>query len=299
MEYHSREVKAGLLVILSLLAFAAFIFTITKIDWERKEKTFTARFDYIGGIDRGAMVRFGGFLIGTVTDLYIAPDDNSKIEIVLTVDSRAPVRKDSESFITTIGIMGESYIEITPGTNEEELLGSGARLRTREVPALNRLSEPFMDVSKQLALLLVQANDLLNDANRRRFSNMLANADSLLGDNASEISGIVSNLNALTFQMQNFSAKLDKLMGENAQTLDTTMASLNVTLTRIDTLLQSLNETMQVLNDVALTNQTNLHGTMENLERATNDFAQFSRTLKERPWNLIRKSSPPERKLPD
>lgn len=299
MEYHSREVKAGLLVIFSLLAFMAFVFTITKIDWERKEKMFTARFDYIGGIDRGSMVRFGGFLIGTVTDLYIAPDDNSKIEIVLTVDSRAPVRKDSESFITTLGIMGESYIEITSGSNEQDLLGSGGRLRTREVPALSQLSEPFMDVSKQLALLLVQANDLLNDTNRRRFSNMLANADSLLGDNAGEISGIVSNLNALTHQMQSLSTKLDKLMGENAQTLDTTMTNLNVTLTRIDTLLQSLNETMRVLNEVALANQTNLHGTMENLERATNDFAQFSRTLKERPWNLIRKSSPAERRLPD
>ncbi len=299
MEYHSREVKAGLLVILSLLAFLAFLFTITKIDWERKEKTFTARFGYIGGIDRGAMVRFGGFLIGTVTDLYIAPDDNTKIEVVLTVDARAPVRRDSESFITTIGLMGESYLEITTGSSEEELLGSGSRLRTREVPALSQLSEPFMDVSKQLGLLLVQANDLLNEANRRRFANMLANADSLLGSNASEISGIVTNLNTLTFQMQRISTKLDQLMGENAQTVDATVGHLNTTLTRIDTLLQSLNQSMRLLNEVAAANQRNLHETMANFERASNDFAQFSRTLKERPWNLIRKSAPPERKLPD
>lgn len=298
MQYHPREVKAGLLVVAGFVTFIVFIVAITGIDWERKDKTYTARFSYIGGIDRGAMVRYGGLLVGSVTDLYLAPDNNTQIEVVLTVDARTPVRKNSVASIASISIMSEYYIEISPGANTDELLDSGKRLIARDVPPLTRLSEPFMNVSEQLALLLVRANDLMNDANRQRFSNLLSNADSLFAVNANEISGIVYNLNALTEQMQSMSGKLDKIMGDNSETLQTTFAQLNETMSRADSVLQALHQTMNTLNAVAAANQAGLNEAMENFQNASQNFEQFSRTIKERPWSLVRKSAPADRKLP-
>lgn len=298
MQYHVREVKAGLLVVAGFITFIIFIVAITGIDWERKDKTYTARFSYIGGIDRGTMVRYGGLLVGTVTDLYLAPDDNTQIEVVLTVDARTPVRKSSVASIASISLMSESYIEISPGVSAGEMLESGKRLISRDVPPLTRLSEPFMNVSEQLALLLVRANDLMSDVNRQRFSNLLANADSLFEVNAQEISGIVYNLNALTQQMHSMSSKLDKIMGENSETLQTSFAQLNQTMNRADSVLQALHQTMNTLNAVAAANQSGLNEAMDNFQSASQNFEQFSRTIKERPWSLIRKSAPPERKLP-
>lgn len=298
MQYHAREVKAGLLVVAGFITFIIFIVAITGIDWERKDKTYTARFSYIGGIDRGAMVRYGGLLVGTVTDLYLAADNNTQIEVVLTVDARTPVRKSSVASIASISLMSEYYIEISPGGTAEEILESGKRLQARDVPPLTRLSEPFMNVSEQLALLLVRANDLMNDANRQRFSNLLANADSLFEVNAKEISGIVYNLNALTEQMHSMSSKLDKIMGENSETLQVTFAQMNQTMSRADSVLQALHATMNTLNTMTTANQTNLHEAMENLQSASQNFEQFSRTIKEQPWSLVRKSAPAERKLP-
>jgi phospholipid/cholesterol/gamma-HCH transport system substrate-binding protein len=298
MQYHPREVKAGLLVVAGFITFIIFIVAITGIDWERKDKTYTARFSYIGGIERGAMVRYGGLFVGEVTDLYLAPDDNTQIEVVLTVDARTPVRKTSVASIASISIMSEYYIEISPGASTGEMLESGKRLIARDVPPLTRLSEPFMNVSEQLALLLVRANDLMNDANRQRFSNLLANADSLFETNAKEISGIVYNLNALTEQMQSMSGKLDKIMGENSETLQATFAQMNQTMSRADSVLQALHQTMNTLNGLAAANQRSLNEAMENLQNASQHFEQFSRTIKERPWNLIRKSAPADRELP-
>lgn len=298
MQYHPREVKAGLLVVAGFITFIIFIVAITGIDWERKDKTYTARFSYIGGIDRGAMVRYGGLLVGSVTALYLAPDNNTEIEVELTVDARTPVRKNSVASIASISIMSEYYIEISPGGSSEELLESGKRLISRDVPPLTRLSEPFMNVSEQLALLLVRANDLMNDANRQRFSNLLTNADSLFAVNANEISGIVYNLNALTEQMQSMSGKLDKIMGDNSETLQTTFAQLNQTMSRADSVLQALHQTMNTLNALAAANQSGLNEAMENFQNASQNFEQFSRAIKERPWSLVRKSAPPDRKLP-
>ena len=298
MEYHAREIKAGLLVIVSFLAFLAFIFTITGIDWERTENHFTARFKFIGGIDHGSMVRFGGFLVGTVTDMHIASEDNTQIEVELTVDARTPVREDSEAFITSLNLMGEYYIEITTGSKAKPLLASGSRLRSRDVPPLSQLSEPFLDVSEQLAILLIRLNDLLNEENRQRLSHIVANADTLLDTNADQISDIVENLNSLTFQLQSISGKLDKLMGDNAQTLESALSHLDLTLSRADTLLTSVHETTRLLDNMVIANQTGFYEAMQSFEAASQNFEQFSRTIKERPWTLVRKSAPPERKIP-
>jgi hypothetical protein len=37
---------------------------------------------------------------------------------------------------------------------------------------------------------------------------------------------------------------------------------------------------------------------MENFQYASQNKEEFTRTVKERPWLLIRKDAPPERKLP-
>jgi hypothetical protein len=55
---------------------------------------------------------------------------------------------------------------------------------------------------------------------------------------------------------------------------------------------------MGQLNQLVSSNSSSLQETMANFESASQNFEQFSRTIKERPWNLIRKSAPPERELP-
>lgn len=298
MEYRSNEIKAGILVIVAFAVFVAFLVAMAKVDWERKEKTYTARFSYVGGIEAGSLVRFGGFLVGTVTDVNIAPDDKTKLEIKLTVDDRVPVRIDSEAFMSSISLMGDFYIEITTGSPTAELLPSGSLLRSRDVPSFTRLSEPLVQLSDQLETLLIRVNDLLRDENRAHISNVLANTDTLLDKSAGDIAGMIANMNALTLQFQGLSGKLDKMMATNTTALETTLTQLNATMARADTLLLSLNRATQSMDGMVSQNQSSFYEAMQNLQDASQHFEQFSRSIKERPWNLVRKSNPPERKLP-
>lgn len=298
MEYRAHEVKAGLLVIAAGLVVVVFLVAMAGVKWRQHEKVYTARFDYLGGIERGSLVRYGGFLVGSVTDIYIAPDDKTKIEIKIAVDERAPVRVDSEAFISAINLMGDFYIELTTGSPDAELLPSGSMLRSRDVPSFSRLSEPLAKVSDQVEILLDRLNDMLKDENRAHLSNVLANADTLLGQSLGDITGLMANLNKLTAQLTSVSSKIDQMVGNNAETLESTLVQLNTSLSRVDTLLISLSHTSESVEGMMVYNQASFYEMMQNLEHASQHFEQFSRSIKERPWNLVRKSTPPERKLP-
>lgn len=298
MDYRSNEIKAGILVIVAFAVFVAFLVAMAKVDWERKEKTYTARFSYVGGIEAGSLVRFGGFLVGTVTDVNIAPDDKTKLEIKLTVDDRVPVRIDSEAFMSSISLMSDFYIEISTGSPTAELLPSGSMLRTRDVPSFTQLSEPLVQLSDQLETLLIRVNDLLRDENRAHISNVLANTDTLFDQSAGDIASMLANMNALTLQFQGLSGKLDKMMATNTTALENTMAQLNTTMAHADTLLLSLQHATQSMGGMVSQNQLSFYEAMQSLQDASQHFEQFSRSIKERPWNLVRKSNPSERKLP-
>ena len=298
MEYRSQEVKAGLLVVVSFVVLVAFLVIISGVEWERKENVYSARFGFSAGVEPGSIVRFGGMLVGAVENSYIAADDKTKIEVIVRVDSKVPVKTDSYAFITSINLMGEYYVEITTGTPTAELLPSGSRLQSRDVAPLSQLSGPLMEVSGQAELLLRNVNALLNERNRAHLSNMIANTDTLLARNMGDISGIVVNLKQMTEQLHNLSGKMDKLMGDNAASLELMLRQMNATLTRTDTLMRDLSVTMQSVNGLVTANQTAFYEAMQNMQDASQNFEQFSRSIKERPWNLVRKSEPAERKLP-
>ena len=298
MEYRSQEVKAGLLVVVSFVVLVAFVVIISGVEWERKENLYSARFGFSAGIEPGSLVRFGGMLVGTVDQSYIASDDKTKIEVILRVDAKAPVKTDSHAFITTINLMGDYYVEITTGTPAAALQPSGSRLQSRDVAPLSQLSGPLMEVSSQAELLLQNFNTLLNEKNRAHLSNMIANTDSLLAHNMGDISGIVVNLKRMTEELQSFSGKMDKLMGDNAASLEVMLQQMNTTLARTDTLVRAMSLTMQSVNGLVMSNQTAFYEAMQSMQDASQNFEQFSRVIKERPWNLVRKSEPAERKLP-
>lgn len=298
MEYRSQEIKAGLLVVGSFVVLVAFLVTIAGIEWERKDNVYSAHFGFSAGIEPGSLVRFGGMLVGTVSETHIAPDDNAKIEVIMRVDARAPIKTDSYAFITTINLMGDYYVEVTTGSPLAALLPYGSRLQSKDVPPLSQLSEPLSRVSAQVDILLRNLNDLLDEKNRAHLSNMVSNADTLLARNMSAISGIVVDLKVLTRQLQGLSSRVDKLVSDNANSLEQTVQQLGVTLARADTLMQELSATMQSVGDLVTANESAFYEVMQNMQDASHHFQQFSRSIKERPWNLVRKSEPAERKLP-
>lgn len=298
MEYRSQEIKVGVMVVVSFAVLVAFLIIISGVEWERKENIYTARFGFSAGVEPGSLVRFGGMIAGAVEQSYIPDDDNSKIEVVLRVNAKTPVKTDSYATITTINLMGDFYVEITTGSPSAPLLPSGSRLASKEVPPLSQLSGPLTAVSGQAEILLRNLNAILDEQNRAHFASMVANADTLLARSMPDISGIVVNLKLLTEQLASVSAKMDRLMGDNAASLEMTLEQMHKTLARTDTLMRDLSSTMQSVNGLVTANQSSFYEAMQSMQDASRNFEQFSRSIKERPWNLVRKSDPQERKLP-
>ena len=265
----------------------------------KSTKNYYARFKYSSGVEVGSVVRFGGMEVGRVKKVGIAPDDNSLIEFEIEVDAKTPVKQDAEAVITSIGIMGEEYIEISTGSPDAKLLPSGSRLKCRDTTPLMMMTDTFDQFGNKLSLTIDHLNQLLGDENQNQIQQVLTNLNRMLEDNQQAIATMMNNSNEVIANLSQMSSRLDTLLIENQASISRSVQQLEATLTQSQRLISSMQATMKSVNQVIASQAGNYDQIMDHLGRTSRNLDEFSRTLKERPWSLIRKSAPKERIISD
>jgi len=92
-----------------------------------------AHFNRTNGLQPGAPVTLAGVDIGVVQSIYFPTNPDANYIIVrMWIDRRGKerIRADSRAEIRTMGLLGDKYIELTPGSSGASRLGPEQTLRT-------------------------------------------------------------------------------------------------------------------------------------------------------------------------
>ncbi len=297
----SHEIKAGLLILLGIVIFLTFVFSITGVTLQPERKKIQAQFGHSNGIRPGSLVRLGGVLVGEVERVAFNPGGDGRIDVAMSVKKNAPIKTDSEAHITSLGMMGDFYIEITPGSAEAAMLADGGVLLSRDVPSLNQLgvamAEPFQTTMAQMESLLVRLNVMLDEKNTMHFSNIVAGIDTVLQENRNSAKEIAENIAGLSSKMTTTVERVDRIMEGNAETLSETLTRSSSMIHSADSLMVEFAKVSDKLNYLMYTNEVVLKEVLENVQDASANFEVFSKQIKEQPWSLVRRSQPPVRKV--
>ncbi len=120
------EIWVGIFVTLGLVALMVLAMKVSHLGnvFADTGYAITARFENIGGLKVRAPVKMGGVRIGRVSAIRF---DDEKYQALVTMHidpqySRIPV--DTSASIFTAGLLGEQYISLVPGAEEEYLSDS-------------------------------------------------------------------------------------------------------------------------------------------------------------------------------
>jgi phospholipid/cholesterol/gamma-HCH transport system substrate-binding protein len=129
-----RDLIVGLFVLAGLGAIAYLSIQVGGLSYTGPGGLhLTATFDEIGGLTTRAPVVISGVKIGHVAGIGL--DENLRARVVLDLDPRYGIPLDSSAAIRTAGLLGDQFIAIEPGA-EEESLRSGEEIAYTE-SALN------------------------------------------------------------------------------------------------------------------------------------------------------------------
>lgn len=118
------ETLTGAAVIAIAGIFLFFAYTTTDAGTGATGYRLKIAFDRVDGLANGADVRVSGIKVGTVVEQRLDPQTYFANVIVSVADDvRLPA--DSSAKIAMEGLLGGSYISITPGGSEEYLTDGG------------------------------------------------------------------------------------------------------------------------------------------------------------------------------
>jgi len=174
--------------------------------------TVLVDFGHTGNVVKNAPVKLGGIPVGKVESVELIParqdaDGESmpvKMTLSVTKEAATALRADARVTVSSVGPLGESYLELWPG--------SAGTPHDAKVAIRGTDSPRFDVVANRLARFLEAASKVLEDdpESLRKLvlgvGNLANNADGVLTENKQDISGLVKDLSAASKDLRELAA---------------------------------------------------------------------------------------------
>ncbi|MCQ8897455.1 outer membrane lipid asymmetry maintenance protein MlaD [Limnobacter humi] len=102
-----------------------------------------AEFDNIGGLKPRAPVKSAGVVVGRVANISLDPVTFRAV-VAIDLEEGFKFPKDSSAKILTSGLLGEQYIGVEPGGDEDNLTSGQKFARTQSAVVLENLISQFL-----------------------------------------------------------------------------------------------------------------------------------------------------------
>jgi len=133
MKKFDFELTVGLFIIAGIICLGYLSIKLGKMEMIRGNGYDTyALFSNTGGIRTGSPIVIAGVDVGRVKSIFL---DNYQARVVLHFTENVKIQEDAIASIKTKGLIGERYIEITPG-GSEKIIEPGGRIRETQ-PAVD------------------------------------------------------------------------------------------------------------------------------------------------------------------
>jgi len=146
MQKATVEIWVGIFVTLGFAALLMLAMKVSNLNEAFSDQgyTITARFQNIGGLKAKAPVKMAGVTIGRVSNIDF---DNEEYEAIvyLSIDKQYDkLPTDTSASILTAGVLGEQYIGLEAGADEEYLAHNDEVDLTQSAVILEQLISQFL-----------------------------------------------------------------------------------------------------------------------------------------------------------
>ncbi|HZE98898.1 MAG TPA: MlaD family protein [Planctomycetota bacterium] len=213
MAVKSSELRSGVFVIMAIVALTILIFSVgnfrARLQPAVLYTTYVSDAKFMKTHDP---VTFGGYRVGEIKNIEVAPDRHGQLKISLSVDTDLPVKSDSVVTVKQDGILGPKYLEISPGTTGSKRAETGAILQGIVPTAFVELGPAFEGPLLRLDKLLENLNAILGSEQFRK-----------------DIAGLLTESRVLLATLNEQVTKLGDVVGKAGEKSTQVLAELHET----------------------------------------------------------------------
>ncbi len=230
----SSAAKVGAFVLVILVILGFFILKIQDIQFGRgkEARTITVDFDNVAGLDAKSTVRIAGVRKGSVSKIEVLP--NGKARVTLKVDDDVPLHANAVAHVANLGLLGEKYIELDPGTQTAPVI-QGETIALKQPGATTKSID---DVTNQVSAIATDVKAITESlravtggtSGQQRLNEIVENTRQITEQVRALIAANQSNMNATMANARAVSDELRTTIPRLAESIEKVANSLGGTI---------------------------------------------------------------------
>ena len=249
-----QEWKVGVFVLIGLVVTALMVMRFSKGTGLSATYNLNLKARNASGIIRGASVLMAGVPIGSVSEIYLAPDGSS-VTMVASIYDDFKISSNAVFGIGTVGFLGDRYISVSPGVSANGSAGyrqPGDTVQVEEAFDFTKVAESASGLMEKLGGAVDQLSNAVTRLDRTLISEQ----------NLSNLTATVENFRGLSERAMSAAGSLDEFMRTNTPVLSQSV-------TNFAEFTEKLNLVTLELQQTVATNRAELTAAIKNIERAT------------------------------
>jgi phospholipid/cholesterol/gamma-HCH transport system substrate-binding protein len=186
-EVRWSQLKVGVIVLVSAVILTTLLFLMTSasgLGVFSHKLTVTTYFENSAGLKEGAAVNLQGVTIGTVRSVQVTTSPDRKltpVQVSMKIDGKyqADIHTDSTAALTTVGVLGDTVVDINSQVATGPAIQDGAVLNTLETPSINDVVKASQGTIENLNTILAKLNTVVDnlESGKGSFGQLLVNPD--------------------------------------------------------------------------------------------------------------------------
>lgn len=202
------EFKVGIFVIIGLLTLAVIVFKIGDFEFFTPGYNIHIIFNYVGGVDAGAPVKLSGVKVGELKNMEIFYNKElgkTQVDVTVWITSNVDIRENSIAKVKTLGILGEKYLELTPGSVDNRTLKDGDVLFGQDPVSIEDMAEAINRAARDLNETIYSINNVIGNSEVRQS----------MREGIKDFEKVTKRANAILVKIDEGQGTVGKLIGED------------------------------------------------------------------------------------
>lgn len=151
------ELKVGLFIMIGVMILFMIVFSIGGVNLSKTGYRIKVLFNFANGIGGTAPVRLAGVGVGQVQGIRIVRDDktdSTRAELTVWINDHIKIENDSKVTINTLGLLGEKYLEIFPGTPGNPTLKNNDVIIGKDPVPMEKFTEDLANLTDSVKVIV-------------------------------------------------------------------------------------------------------------------------------------------------
>jgi phospholipid/cholesterol/gamma-HCH transport system substrate-binding protein len=219
-EVRWSQLKVGVIVLVSTIVLTTLLFLMTSasgLGILSHKLTIVTYFENSAGLKDGAPVNLEGVTIGAVKSVTVVSDPARKltpVKVVMKLNEKfaETLRKDSKAALTTLGVLGDTVVDVNSQFAVGARLQDGDELKTLETPSITDVVKASQGTIESLNVILSKMNVIVDNLQSGKGSiGQLINSPDLYN----KANATVDELLKLEKNLNNGQGSIGKLMTDD------------------------------------------------------------------------------------